>query len=144
MFFISVTPGRLSSKHFPVSRNSFRIWSDICPSLTEIKGMHARIRKKALIFLLRHGGMRGRELRNDCEARVKKKYLRDCDGIIDLAICCCTYASFIADWQLLNSFHLHAFPCQYTNSLSSIVYSLPVWFGTWFSSYLRDIAIMVE
>ena len=47
--------------------------------LPQIKGMHARIRKKALIFLLRHGGMRGRELRNEGEARVKKKYSRDCD-----------------------------------------------------------------
>lgn len=60
--------------------------------LPQIKGMHARIRKKALIFLLRHGGMRRGELRNECEARVKKKYSRDCDGIIDLAICCCTHA----------------------------------------------------
>ena len=53
--------------------------------------------QKGSYFLLRHGGMRGRELRNECGARVKKKYSRDCDKIIDLAICCCTYASFIAD-----------------------------------------------
>ena len=62
--------------------------------LPQIKGMNARMR--TLIFLLRHSGIRGRELRNKCGARVKKKYSRDCDGIVDLAICCCTHASFIA------------------------------------------------
>ena len=46
--------------------------------------MHARIRKKALIFLLRHGGMLGRELRNECGEETAIY------GIIDLAICCCT------------------------------------------------------
>ena len=107
--------------------------------LPQIKGMHARMRKKALIFLLRHGGMRGRELRNECGARVKKKYSRDCDKIIDLAICCCTYASFIADWQLLNSSNCMLFPVSkqtaclrlsgHCRLVRDIVLQLSVWYG---------------
>ena len=82
--------------------------------------------------------MRGREVRNECEARVKKKYSRDCDKIIDLAICCCTYASFIADWQLLNSSNCMLFPVSkqtaclrlsaHCRLVRDIVHQLSVWY----------------
>lgn len=95
--------------------------------------------QKGSYFLLRHGGMRGRELRNECGARVKKKYSRDCDKIIDLAICCCTYASFIADWQLLNSSNCMLFPVSkqtaclrlsgHCRLVRDIVLQLSVWYG---------------